>query len=63
MKIDFENDIVIMKYNHNYWLYSNKRDRYLPTDISDDVNENVVIDSINNIIDFITENDWIDYII
>lgn len=62
MKIDFENDIEILKYNHNWWLYSNERDRYLPTDIADDLDENVVVESINNVIDFITENDWIDYI-
>lgn len=62
MKIDFENDIEILKHNHNWWLYSNERDRYLPTDISDDLDENVVIESISNVIDFITEDDWIDYI-
>ena len=62
MKFDFENDIEILKYNHNWWLYSNERDRYLPTDISDDVDKDDAIESIINIMDFITEYDWIDYI-
>ena len=62
MKFDFENDIEILKHNHSWWLYSNERDRYLPTDISDDIDKDTAIESIINIMDFITEYDWMDYI-
>lgn len=53
--------VIIKGQDHCYWLYSNERDQYLPTDISwSDTDEEEFVEMINNMAYLIDDNDWID---
>ena len=57
---DLEDMIIIKGQDHCYWIYSNERDQYLPTDISwGDTDEEEFIEIINNMAYLIEEEDWI----
>ena len=56
-----KNHVIIKGQDHCYWLYSNERDQYLPTDISwHDTNEEEFVEMINNMFYLISEEDWVD---
>ena len=58
---DFKDMIIIKGQDRCYWIYSNERDRYLPTDISwGDTDEEEFVEIINNMAYLIEEEDWID---